>query len=746
MHDVDVLFGFDSLKECKLDLARYFARRHGDRPGAWAENYTINETNATDFIGVTEEYTSMANLFTIDEECTMIWFLAPTWLLLADYPLLSAETQEKGMKRILRTSQNQIAAGDGAGSKRGRNISRDGKVKKHNKVELTAGDRDKVYNPPQYGSRVWYEFPRFFVYTPDSTLNTLAAITAKLRASKTEKWVLSMKYVWHTKKERNEFFDTLDLEKLFEEDRSFRRTLENDIWTIDWRAANKTTIKNGADIFSREALGANRLEKKIKRRLINIFDCRTEILLATMLFMDELERDQLIRFLNHIRMPDTHKMDLNQLTLMPENLWITEFNISFVSFLPPHTTGWGTEYDAATLAYAPKRRSKFYNVDPTVPDSELPMLTDSVYAFRFVGDLHDLKWTCWKIRDLGYVEDCEEKAKFLQNRKSDTIERIQDKIARHKQRRVLEGSFVKESLRIIIKETNKILDELDKQMSHSEHTGNDPLIPAMLRNEDLDGENYYVTMNKHGVYYPWIIQLCSTLKDKCVYANNASKKWLDADKTWDFKPRWTERDQADNKEALKKNNFDIARLQAELDQAVRRIRSKSEKVAALKESLASELSLREARTATQQADSINQFTVVTVIFVPLGFATSVVSIQEFEFSDPVAALLWIMIPVTVGTIVFLINLPIIYLHFCLLMKGLQNWLRKNMTSGEIRWEFWSNRSKMLQEAEKRNTTVVNNTIHRTETNWWYWHYFTVFVLVLLPVRELRFAESKEQAS
>lgn len=269
---------------------------------------------------------------------------------------------------------------------------------------------------------------------------------------------------------------------------------------------------------------------------------------------------------------------------MPENLWVTEYNISFVAFLPPSPRG-AVDQELKSFGYAPKRRSEFCSLDPTVPASQLPTLTDAVYAFRFVGDLHDRMWTCWKIRDLGYVEDKDHKSTFLQNRSSDTTQRIQDKIVKHKQRKVLEGSFVKESLRIIIKETNRILDELDAQMDKSENATTDPLLPAMLKNEDLDGENYYVTMNKHGVYYPWIIQLCSTLKDKCVHANNASKKWMEASSTWDFKPRWTERDQAENKEHLKKNNMDVIRLQAELDQTVRRIRSKSASVAALKESV-----------------------------------------------------------------------------------------------------------------------------------------------------------------
>lgn len=91
IQDVDDIFDMVDLKECKLDLARYFAKRHGERLGDWAVVDPLEDENATDHIGVTEKYTSMSNLFTIDEQCTLFWFLAPTWLLLTDYPAITAE-------------------------------------------------------------------------------------------------------------------------------------------------------------------------------------------------------------------------------------------------------------------------------------------------------------------------------------------------------------------------------------------------------------------------------------------------------------------------------------------------------------------------------------------------------------------------------------------------------------------------------------------------------------------------------
>lgn len=118
-----------------------------------------------------------------------------------------------------------------------------------------------------YGSRVWYEPPRFFDYQPDPTLNGLAAITAKLKASKDEKWVSRMHFVWASAKAKRTFFENLDLERLIEEDEGLRRTLKKDLWTIDWRGDNKKEIiKSGDEIFHQ--LAVNRLEKKIKRRLM----------------------------------------------------------------------------------------------------------------------------------------------------------------------------------------------------------------------------------------------------------------------------------------------------------------------------------------------------------------------------------------------------------------------------------------------------------------------------------------------
>lgn len=62
-----------------------------------------------------------------------------------------------------------------------------------------------------------------------------------------------------------------------------------------------------------------------------------------------------------------------------------------------------------------------------------------------------------------------------------------------------------------------------------------------------------------------------------------------------------------------------------------------------------------------------------------------------------------------------------------------------MVEDTASWDFWEEKSRSLREAEKRSTLLKDDTLHGSETNWWYWHFFLVFILLGLPVRELRFA-------
>jgi hypothetical protein len=54
------------------------------------------------------------------------------------------------------------------------------------------------------------------------------------------------------------------------------------------------------------------------------------------------------------------------------------------------------------------------------------------------------------------------------------------------------------------------------------------------------------------------------------------------------------------------------------------------------------------------------------------------------------------------------------------------------------WKYWKDRAHSLHKAEKRSMLLSDNDIHGNESDWWYWYFLAIFVIVVVPVRELTF--------
>ncbi|KAG0639075.1 hypothetical protein HOY80DRAFT_1075671 [Tuber brumale] len=158
---------------------------------------------------------------------------------------------------------------------------------------------------------------------------------------------------------------------------------------------------------------------------------------------------------------------------------------------------------------------------------------------------------------------------------------------------------------------------------------------------------------------------------------------------------------------------------------------RSDWIKILKESLSSELDLRDARTSTQLGHTVNLFAVVTAIYLPLTFSTSIVAIQDFHWPSPARALVRITLAVTFGTFILLMNLAFLRQSKCSINEPTYQEKRPA-------WKFWEERAHGLHEAEKRNTLLTNNAIHDNGSDWWYWYFMAIFIIIVVPVQELTF--------
>lgn len=92
-------------------------------------------------------------------------------------------------------------------------------------------------------------------------------------------------------------------------------------------------------------------------------------------------------------------------------------------------------------------------------------------------------------------------------------------------------------------------------------------------------------MHKHSTYYPWVLQCCSVLKGKLTGVRDMTERWLNVEKHRAHAPRWSEKDQSENRDIIRKNMDRLRKARKELELLERRIDTKIDSVTTLKSSV-----------------------------------------------------------------------------------------------------------------------------------------------------------------
>ncbi|CUS15020.1 unnamed protein product [Tuber aestivum] len=591
--------------------------------------------------------------------------------------------------------------------------------KKGKGVDITAEDRSQVNDPPSYGDWYWFREPLFMKYKAKKFEMNKGYIEKFLKPE--DNWG----YFWETSKGKDKF-------------------LKNMVDTPNYDWGNKNTLvkpyRNGEFGFfqGNEALlklQEPRDPQMDKKRILVMEDCKIEHLITLMASIDFQEAGHIGEFLSRFRLMDPHEMRFLEQTIMPDNLWITEFNINFItapflvdveSPLPPN--------------YFSKKRARIQSINDIEPTR---MMAESAMGFRIIGDLHDRYWTCYVFYDFG-------SEKLVSDARTE-VERS-DYTRSSSQRKYLEGFLVRQALDLVLSETEAVLRIITKSMGGDKEK-TQTLFSPLLTEDDLSGENYFKTMNKNSVFYPWLLEVYGALRDKCTESRNVADLWMSAEKTRKYKPRWSEKDQKGFGEEVAKNRIEVKARCIKLEKTAKNLQERIDRIKTLKESLSSELGLREARTSTQLAHTVNLFAVVTTIYLPLTFSTSIVAIQDFHWPSPAKALIKVTLAVTFGTLILLMNLAFLRRRLATLKTWAQGLIRQRMArvpeskghSEELvfqekrpAWKYWNDRARGLREAEKRSTLLTDNAIHENESDWWYWFFMAIFIIIVVPVQELAF--------
>jgi len=111
------------------------------------------------------------------------------------------------------------------------------------------------------------------------------------------------------------------------------------------------------------------------------------------------------------------------------------------------------------------------------------------------------------------------------------------------------------------------------------------LFNPLLTEDDLRGENYFKTMNKNSVFYPWLLEVYGTLRDKCIESRSVAEQWISAEKTRKYKPRWTEKDQKSFGEEITRNRMEVKTRCTKLEKMAKNLQERIDRIKTLKESV-----------------------------------------------------------------------------------------------------------------------------------------------------------------
>ncbi|KAG0125691.1 hypothetical protein HOY82DRAFT_525163 [Tuber indicum] len=610
----------------------------------------------------------------------------------------------------------------------GQDIRKRGKWKR---FYITTQDRRQVNDPPLYGEWYWFREPLFMRHKPMKFEISRKFIETFLEVK--NNWKLEDD--WKLESNWSCFWETGQGKVNFTENMA-------DMSNYDWGKKQNIVVQPYRNGESNHFHGSGALlrlqeqrDRKVdKKRIIVMRDCMIEHLIALMANLDLQESSHIGKFLSRLRHMDPHEMRFSEQTIMPDNLWITEFNINFI------TAPLLADVESPLLPnYFTRRRARFLSMNDVPPAR---IMAEAAMGFRIIGDLHDRYWTCYVFYDFGSKE-----------LKSDARGQVRQGGYGNSpsQRKCLEGFLVCQALDLVLSETKTILDTINKSMG--EEKKSQALFNLLLTDDDLRGENYFKTMNKNSVFYPWLLQVYAALRGKCHGSRRIAEQWVSAENIRKHKPRWSEKDQKSFGEEVAQNRADVKARCAMLEKMENSVGERIEWIKTLKESLSSELELREARTSTQLGHTVNLFAVVTAIYLPLTFSTSIVAIQDFNWPSPARALVRIALPVTFGTLILLMNLAFLRRTLAALKSWAQRSIRLKMAGAPVHkgfskehtyeekrpaWKYWKERARGLREVEKRSTLLTDNAIHDNGSDWWYWYFMAIFIIVVVPVQELNF--------
>lgn len=430
----------------------------------------------------------------------------------------------------------------------------------------------------------------------------------------------------------------------------------------------------------RKAVAPARTPQGSKRRLIYFAHATEEAASICYATTEESDQCNLLRFFKrHSRYA---KLSIDECSI-PDNLWETEFHMSFYQLLEKSQKIWSG---------IPPFESKPF------PGGQGKELARASTSFRFKGDIFDRFWTCH------WLEYIHVGSKSIHRRPHILLHEKKDH-----QRKVLEQLFIADMLTSLTKSTEEILKAINVCLNIKSGS-------FSISNPGKDEYSFWRDLWQKFEPLLW------TLEDDLANAHTTFKEWEEREKERGLgRPRWTQGDE-------RKFGASIRAFRRKNKNHMKKLESLRANVHSLLESCSKHLDRVRDDLTFRSDQNIATFTYVTVIFLPLGFAASIFSMSGPPETTLVANMVTVSVAALAITILALVNGNVL----AKMLDKLSNEFETSTTAAKETSVLVKNRK---HHKEKDNEDEVNKALRYdsgTIAASWNLIFWMVYIFVEVP--------------
>ncbi|PVH69762.1 hypothetical protein DL98DRAFT_598382 [Cadophora sp. DSE1049] len=381
---------------------------------------------------------------------------------------------------------------------------------------------------------------------------------------------------------------------------------------LEWRSRRPLeppTMMSNFELYNK--LRMPRTVNTAKKRFIWLPRANAEAaLVCSLASTDEEEEVAMVRFFDRHANRDVFFFDH---ATRVKNIWESEFHLSFFHLAALE----------AKQSGIPTSRIEF-----ELPGNTEKKLTRVSIGFRFYGDFFDRYWTCH------YIEH----VPCLSSPKWESLNlNFSTSYRSSQQRKVLELHLFNRMLTLLTKSTHEILAEVQSQLGFES--------TSVATFTALNSEDYFSSRDQ----WQKLLQILQGVAENLRPVLEEVDKWATREKArGQEQPRWTPKDEANYRVV-------ISKLEATAYRNVSRIRSYPEIITRLITALTSSRDNIRDDLSLQSSENVRFFTYVTVVFLPIGFATSIFSSGVIPEPHVLANITALAVVTLLITVVALLN-------------------------------------------------------------------------------------------